>query len=66
MTPAELPKRSAFIGPRRSVGCDVPIDVMERYLEALHAYEWTATDRSGGGVSHPLPPETTNRIEGAQ
>ncbi|WP_327113454.1 hypothetical protein OHB12_31610 [Nocardia sp. NBC_01730] len=45
MSVSELPKRSAFVGPQRSVYCDVPIDLMERYLEALHAHEWTDTER---------------------
>jgi hypothetical protein len=35
MPSRELPKRAAFLGPRRRVYCDVPIEVIERYLEAL-------------------------------
>ncbi|WP_329405425.1 hypothetical protein OG563_26550 [Nocardia vinacea] len=30
------------------VGWDMPVDVMERYLEALHAHEWTDTEQPEG------------------
>lgn len=56
MIASELPKRSAFVGPHLSACCDVPVEVMERYLEALHAHEWTNAERPGGGVSCPPSP----------
>lgn len=64
MTARGLPKRSAFVGPPRSIYCDVPTEVMQRYLEALHTYEWTNTERPGGGVSSPPPSGAMNQPEG--
>ncbi|WP_330253474.1 hypothetical protein OG874_02345 [Nocardia sp. NBC_00565] len=48
MSNGELPKRSAFVGPQRSLYCDVPTVLMEHYLEALHAHQWTDTEHSEG------------------
>ncbi|MET8877529.1 hypothetical protein [Nocardia sp. NPDC004604] len=45
MSVSELPKRSAFVGPQCSVYCDVPTELMRRYLEALNAHEWTDAER---------------------
>lgn len=66
MTAAELPKRSAFVGPPRSVYCDVPTELMQRYLEALHTHGWTNTEPPGGGVSCPPPPGAMKQPEGTQ
>ncbi len=44
MSVGELPKRSAFVGPQCEVYCDVPTELMERYVEALHDHEWTNTE----------------------
>lgn len=66
MTAAGLPKRAGFVGPRRPVCCDVPTELMQRYLEALHSHEWTDAERAGGGVPCPPPPGATNQLEGTR
>ncbi|MGW4771746.1 hypothetical protein ACWEO2_27360 [Nocardia sp. NPDC004278] len=48
MSVSELPKRSAFVGPQCAVYCDVPTELMKRYLEALNAHEWTDAERPEG------------------
>jgi len=44
----DLPRRSAFVGPRRRLDSDVRPELMERYLEALYVYEWADTNRPEG------------------
>lgn len=45
----DLPKRTAFQGPPHRVYCDVPTEVIERYLEAL--LMWVPPERSSGAAS---------------
>lgn len=49
----ELPQREALVGPLGPVHCDVPLEEIERCLEALRARD---TNLPGAGVSNPPAP----------
>ncbi len=42
-----LPQRNPFVGPPAALAVDVPADVVQRYLNALHEWqpEQTPTDQ---------------------
>ncbi len=43
----ELPQRNPFVGPPIALAVDVPAEIVERYLNALHEWqpEQTHTDQ---------------------
>ncbi len=49
MPNSELPHRNPFVGPPIALAVDVPADVVERYLNALHEWqlEQIHTDQLG-------------------
>lgn len=49
MPSRDLPKRAKFQGPQPTVYCDVPTEVLERYLEAL--LMWAPPERPSGAAT---------------
>ncbi len=49
-----LPQRVPPMGPTGPVCCDMSVEVLAEYLDAM--YEWMTQMRPGGGVECPPPP----------
>jgi hypothetical protein len=48
----ELPKRTPPIGPPRPVAVDQPVELVERFADAVR--EWATTESAPPGAAHPI------------